>query len=68
MKTKISATAIHTRTYLDPSDPRSQACNGAVSTAVGDHAGILRAVVFFCFLLQKLFSSSYPICIFIIFN
>ncbi len=51
----LSATAIHTRTYLDPSDPRSQACNGAVSTAVGDHAGILRAVVFCFFLKKKLF-------------
>ena len=42
----FSATAIHTRKYLVSSDPRSQAGNGAVSTAVGDHAGILRAVVF----------------------
>ena len=46
LKLILSVTAIHTRKYLVSSDPRSQAGNGAVSTAVGDHAGILRAVVF----------------------
>ena len=46
----VSATAIHTRTYQIPSDLWSQAGNGSVSTMVGDHMGILSAVVFsFCF-------------------
>ena len=40
------ATAIHTRTYRISSDLRSQAGVGTVSTGVGDHLGILCAVVF----------------------
>ena len=44
---KFSATAIHTRTYQIPSDLWSQASNGSVSTMVGDHMGILSAVVLF---------------------
>ena len=44
---KISATAIHTRTYQIPSDLWSQAGTGSVSTMVGDHMGILSAVVLF---------------------
>jgi hypothetical protein len=46
-------TAIHTVKYRNPSDLRSQASDGPVSTMVGDHMGILGAVVFFlhfCFI------------------
>ena len=41
------ATAIHTRNFRIPSDLRRQAGNGSVSTMVGDHMGILSAVVLF---------------------
>ena len=44
-----SATAIHTGKYRVSSDPRSQTCDGAVSTVMGDRTGILRAVVFVLF-------------------
>ena len=40
------STAIHAGNYRVPSDPRSQASDGAVSTMMGDRMGILRAVVF----------------------
>jgi hypothetical protein len=43
----FSATAIHTRKFRIPSDLRRQVGNGSVSTMVGDHMGILGAVVFF---------------------
>ncbi len=41
-----TATAIHIGKHRVPSDPRSQANDGAVSTMMGDRMGILRAVVF----------------------
>ena len=40
------ATAIHTIIYRIPSDLRSQAGDGSVSTVVGDHTGIPGAVAF----------------------
>ncbi len=40
-----TATAIHIGKHRVPSDPRSQANDGAVSTMMGDRMGILRAVV-----------------------
>ena len=54
-KTNFSATAIHTRTFRIPSDLRRQAGNGSVSTMVGDHMGILSAVVFFFELFHQYF-------------
>lgn len=39
------ATAIHKEKYRVSSDPRSQDLDGDVSTMVGDHMGIRRAVV-----------------------
>lgn len=48
----LSSTAIGLRKYRIPSDLRSQAEYRLVSTTVGDHVGILGAVVFaFLFLL-----------------
>lgn len=44
-----SSTAIGLRKYRIPSDLRSQAEYRPVSTTVGDHVGILGAVVFFFF-------------------
>lgn len=38
--------AIHTRNYRISSDLRSQNGAGVVSTEVGDHSGILRAIAF----------------------
>ena len=46
-------TAIRSWKYPLSSDRGSQAWNGPVSTAVGDHAGILDAVVFFWFFCWK---------------
>jgi len=45
--TLLLTTAIRAGTYRIPSDLRSQARDGSVSTVVGDHTGILGAVVFF---------------------
>lgn len=42
----LSSTAIGLRKYRIPSDLRSQAEYRLVSTTVGDHVGILGAVVF----------------------
>ena len=41
--------AILCRKYRVPSEPRSQAASGAVSTGVGDHFGTPRAAGFFTF-------------------
>ncbi len=46
----FSSTAIGPRKYRIPSDLRSQAGYRLVSTTVGDHVGILGAVVFAIFL------------------
>jgi hypothetical protein len=40
--------AIHISSYRISSDLRSQSDVGAVSTGVGDHLGILRAITFAC--------------------
>lgn len=48
-KRRLITTAIHTIKYRNPSDLRSQASDGSVSTVVGDHTGILGAVVLFNF-------------------
>jgi hypothetical protein len=42
----FSVMAIHTSSYRISSDLRSQSGVGAVSTGVGDHLGILRAITF----------------------
>lgn len=42
----FSVMAIHTRNYRISSDLRSQNGAGVVSTEVGDHSGILRAIAF----------------------
>lgn len=47
-------TAIHAEKYRNPSDLRSQASDGPVSTMVGDHMGILGAVVFVLLLFLSL--------------
>jgi hypothetical protein len=47
--------AILCRKYRVPSEPRSQAASGAVSTGVGDHFGTPRAAGFFCFFCVFLF-------------
>ena len=49
----LPATAIHTRKFRIPSDLRRQAGNGSVSTMVGDHMGILSAVVLILLLLYS---------------
>jgi hypothetical protein len=54
---KLATTAIHTRTYRIPSDLRSQAGDGSVSTVVGDHTGIPGAVVF-----ALIYGYIYSIC------
>ena len=59
-KTILSTTAIHSRKYRISSDLRSQATDGSVSTAVGDNAGILGAVVFMTFSLLPLV-TAFPI-------
>ena len=51
--------AILCRKYRVPSEPRSQAASGAVSTGVGDHFGTPRAAGFFS-LLRTLHLVSRP--------
>jgi hypothetical protein len=51
--------AILCRKYRVPSEPRSQAASGGVSTGVGDHFGTLRAASFFFFFLFFL-HGGYP--------
>ena len=54
------STAIGLRKYRIPSDLRSQAEYRLVSTTVGDHVGILGAVVFFFFSPPRGFFSFLP--------
>ena len=49
------STAIHAGKYRVPSDPRSQASDGAVSTMMGDRMGILCAVVFTIFWIFNIY-------------
>lgn len=56
-----SVTAIHIRKHRISSDLRSESHVGVVSTGVGDHLGIQRAVILFC-LRQDNFASLHPAC------
>ena len=57
--TDFRLAAILCRKYRVPSEPRSQAASGEVSTGVGDHFGTPRAAGFF--LLHYLFYPDSPI-------